>query len=709
MGERKTLRGLGLGLVVLLLLGCDNEGSNTTADATDANIVEDTALDTGDGDTLTDTLVTDTEDTAEDTGDTADTGPTCTAVTCPTGTTEQTGGAECTEDVVDGDGVTTAVCVGEDTCAITCTLDTACACDVTVSESGVTCEPCACADTSECGDGEVCDVDVCTCDADHADCDANGTNGCEIDTRVDDLHCGGCGMACAAGTLCASGQCLEPNRSGLELGNDHSCTLRSGEVWCWGSRQYGQLGVGSTSQEPIAVPTRVTLSSPALRLATGTDHTCVVLDTGAVMCWGYNGSGELGNDTNDDSDIPVMVSGITNAVDITAGQGFTCALLDDDSLQCWGNNNTGQFGNDSTSSSLTPVDGPDLTGITAISAGDAHACALLDAGAVTCWGRNDDLQLGNGLTDARSLVPVNVVGISNAVAIDLGLYTSCAVLSTGTVQCWGYNSTGQLGDENINDSHTPVDVPNVSGAIAVDMGGNHGCALLDTGEIMCWGDNSTGQVGVGDTEIQPPTVVPGLTDAAAVAASFNGDEGDHSCALRRTGEVLCWGTRRYAQLGDGLLLWADTPLQVSTAPTPTSLELGSGHTCATLVDGTASCWGYNSDGAVGNGTFDELVPYPAMVDSRLESPSPAFTSSSQSWRERWHGVTRTQPIVSAKASSQAMMRSDSCSGTSSMKRQGVVILWVTSQRSARALGSLRMSRLGTRIPRRSMALDTATQ
>src|SRR5207253_335143 len=128
--------------------------------------------------------------------------------------------------------------------------------------------------------------------------------------------------------------------------------------------------------------------------------------------------------------------------------------------------------------------------------------ALLPNGTVWCWGRNDEGQLGDGTTLGRP-APVQVAGITGALAVSGGYHHTCALLSDGTVQCWGRNLEGQLGDGTTTSSATPVRVGGVTGAVAVSAGILHTCALLSNGTVKCWGavgpNNDFGQLGNGAT------------------------------------------------------------------------------------------------------------------------------------------------------------------------------------------------------------------
>ena len=236
----------------------------------------------------------------------------------------------------------------------------------------------------------------------------------------------------------------------------------------------------------------------------GGAHTCALVNSGQVKCWGQNTYGQLGNWSNTDSYTPVLVSGIptttgATATSISLGYNHSCAVLSDGQVKCWGRNSYGQLGNGSNTNWKTPVlvSGiPTTTGATAtsISTGRYHSCAVLSDGQVKCWGYNYYGQLGNG-TDTNANVPVPVTGISTATSISLGSIHSCASLSDGQVKCWGYNYYGQLGNGSNTNSNTPVPVTGISTATSISLGYFHSCAVLTYGQVKCWGDNGYGQLG----------------------------------------------------------------------------------------------------------------------------------------------------------------------------------------------------------------------
>ena len=321
---------------------------------------------------------------------------------------------------------------------------------------------------------------------------------------------------------------------------------------------------GRRQQSPLLAAADVpALVGGVSTLVAGYSHNCVVTASGGVKCWGSNSNGQLGDGTTTARAMPASVNGLAGGVSgLRLGAFHSCALTSGGGVKCWGNNGSGQLGDGTTTTRSIPADVNGLTsGMIAIAAGWYHTCALTSSGGVKCWGQNSNGQMGDGTTVQRP-TPVDVNGLtSGVVGVAAGYSHTCALTSSGGVKCWGLNGSGQLGDGTTTQRTTPVDVSGLtSGVVGIAAGHSHTCALTTGGGVRCWGMNGNGQLGDGTTTNRStPVDVTGLTSGvAAVAAGYS-----HTCALTTGGGVKCWGYNSNGQLGDGTTTQRTAPVDVS--------------------------------------------------------------------------------------------------------------------------------------------------
>lgn len=295
---------------------------------------------------------------------------------------------------------------------------------------------------------------------------------------------------------------------------------------------------------------------------------------------------------------------------LSAGGNHTCAVVHDGGVRCWGQNGLGQLGTaPATTQSAVPLKVPNISTATAVAGGFQFSCAVLTGGSVRCWGSGTSGQLGNnGFLD--SATPVTA-GLSDAVTVAAGFQHACALQSTGTVRCWGENGKGQLGNGLTTDSATPVAVSGITAAVGLTVSGDFGCAVLADGGMRCWGANNVGQLGNGSViQSSLPVPVTGISTAVSAGSGF-----EYACALLAGGAVRCWGAGLSGQLGNGAFANSSTPVPVTLPLPAVAVAAGSGlsHMCAVLTDDTLQCWGDNGNGQLGRGTVVGSFSSPSTV------------------------------------------------------------------------------------------------
>lgn len=403
----------------------------------------------------------------------------------------------------------------------------------------------------------------------------------------------------------------------VDAGYQHTCAIRNNAAYCWGYNGYGQLGDNSYTNR--AIPAQVNgLASNVTGITAGHGSSCAI-QSGAIKCWGQNYYGQLGNSNYSSSSIPVQVTGATAGATLVKSNlnysGTTCAIING-GLKCWGYNGYGIFGNNTTVSSNTPVDVTGFTSeVTDFDIGTSHICAV-KSGAVYCWGSNANYKVGNSSNSGSTLTPYSVPGLtSGASKVAVNDYYSCVLLNagaSGNIKCWGYNYNAGIlanGTAGYNYIYTPTSTNNMSSDVTdINSGASYICAVKN-GAAYCWGDNGNFQSGSGSGTKYVATMVTGLSMGVS---SISGGYAQ-TCAITY-GNLSCWGYNNYGQAGE--------PMTAQTYPIPvdsfngTALKISAGgmHTCAINSSNLAYCWGYNLYNQVGNSTSSEYTTIPVAVN-----------------------------------------------------------------------------------------------
>ena len=327
-----------------------------------------------------------------------------------------------------------------------------------------------------------------------------------------------------------------------------ACALTiEGKARCWGYGSNGRLGTNSTANvaPSSAAPTDVPLGTTIIQLDAGQQHTCALLNTGAVRCWGTGSSGALGTDSTANigksgteiQDIADAAVGKT-VVQVSAGRASTCVLTAEHRGRCWGYNGYGQLGRDNTTNVGNDAS-PGMAGLTDITMGvgdpkitkieisGTSACALTVNSGLRCWGYGLNGRLGTGATsnvgnsagntianlvDIDMEAPADTVDSADQVVTDFANFNHmvCATNAAGKIKCWGKNDVGQLGLGNTTATNTgtPADyswmdfgskVVQFSGEHYNGTTGRHICVITESDEIYCWGAGDKGQLGYSET------------------------------------------------------------------------------------------------------------------------------------------------------------------------------------------------------------------
>ncbi len=237
---------------------------------------------------------------------------------------------------------------------------------------------------------------------------------------------------------------------------------------------------------------------------------------------------------------------------------------------------------------------------TTVSVGGNHICAIMDDSSLQCWGGNSFGQVGDGTTtDRLTMTTVALDTGRTAVSVSTGAYHTCATLDDSSLKCWGRNNKGQLGDGSTDGSPSPVPVGLGGFPVQVSSGLRHTCAVLVDASLECWGDNANGQLGIGSNSDSSNPVPVSFTDGKKVLAVSAG--ASHTCAVLDDRSLQCWGENGEGQLGIGSHIDSNSPSVVDAGGYVVAVSAGNSHTCALMVDQNLKCWGGNSQSQLGSG------------------------------------------------------------------------------------------------------------
>jgi alpha-tubulin suppressor-like RCC1 family protein len=374
---------------------------------------------------------------------------------------------------------------------------------------------------------------------------------------------------------------------------------------------------GGVEADPGA-PTKKIVAIQAAALST-----CALMEDGTVRCWGGNVEGQLGIGKEADalleSYTPVEVVGVSGAKKLwtTASyswggghsDGYTdtsCAQKADGSVQCWGHNGF-VMGDGEYKNQAAPLAIAALANVVEYAAASGHACAAFPDKSAKCWGSNAFGVNGVGSEEREFKTPTPVKDFTDAIDVGCGQNHCCGLKSDGAVSCWGYASSGQLGNGDTTQSNVPVPVTGLADATQLAVVTSGTCALKKDGSVVCWGQDFD----------KVPVAVEGATDITQLDA-----EG-FACGVKKDKTVVCWGQNSYGQLGDGTKVdRAKKAAPVKGLAGAVQVSVGVDHACALLEDNSVKCWGKNGRGQLGDGSIDDRSEPVTVVQIASETLTP---------------------------------------------------------------------------------------
>jgi alpha-tubulin suppressor-like RCC1 family protein len=375
-----------------------------------------------------------------------------------------------------------------------------------------------------------------------------------------------------------------------------------------------------TGDYRLSLPMKVWEPAVFVSVAAGGTHTCGLTAEGQALCWGSNTNYQLGNQwAPNRCEWPIEgifpCSGSAIPVDsdlrfaaLAAGYKHVCGLTADGSVHCWGFNGSGQLGDGTTTERWepAPVEGGHV--FRTLETSGSGACGITVDGRLLCWGQSRSGILGD--SDPRS-TPTEVAPALRFDRVATSGDHICGVATTGATWCWGSNSYGQLGVEDVAPACTagapspctsePVEVVDVPPLDQVVVDLNFTCGLTPGGEAFCWGRNEQGQLGDG-TGVggwQPRAVAGGHTFATLSAGAAQ------MCGVEAA-TLWCWGFDAADFGNGGGPSTALEPVVAAGGLALTDVSLDLNHGCAIAPDGVTWCWGWSGEAALGHGRADNV-------------------------------------------------------------------------------------------------------
>ncbi|MFO0661314.1 MAG: hypothetical protein U0165_15995 [Polyangiaceae bacterium] len=431
-------------------------------------------------------------------------------------------------------------------------------------------------DTDTPEDNNDCTSDVCTLGTPHNINEAAGT------------ECGSISGVCTGTGIC--GVCV-PNAFQCAGGQEQTCSDQG--TWQM-SNECNGLGCANDA------------CVTAVKVGVGIDHSCVLLSDQTVRCWGSNGQGQIGQESNVASrNHPAKIPSLSGVEDIVVGDKHTCAKTTSGDVYCWGDNSKGQIGIVSADSKvflphLVTQHASKLIG------GPNTTCVMRTNGGPLCWGDNTDGLANADNTNATYFTTPTASFYHNdqTGAYALGTLAGCNIQSQ-MPHCWGGNSSGIL-SPTVSGSTDPTWPNTVFGAKLIAVGRQFACTTHN-GAMKCWGSlpepsgSTVAYVG------HYPTTVGSYTDATAIAAGVA-----TGCAIRENGEAYCWGVASGGSLGNSTpVIPINAPITLELPGPVTSMAPPRAKHSCFVANTKVYCAGDNSTGQLGLG---DVLPHTGFAE-----------------------------------------------------------------------------------------------
>jgi len=349
------------------------------------------------------------------------------------------------------------------------------------------------------------------------------------------------------------------------------------QLWGWGRNANGQLGLGATGgdgeTQSHTSPMQIGSLTDWAQIAMGEKHSIATKTDGTLWSWGYNSTGQLGQDNTTQLDSPNQVGSLTTwgsdvgpsgngNAQISCGKGTSQMIMNDGTLWSMGRGSQGQLGMNNTTIYSSPVQVGSLTNWRELAVGGGYNFlhAIKTDGTLWGWGTQAQGQLGDGSTTARSS-PVQIGSVTTWVTVACGYSHVIAVKEDGTLWAVGHNDTGQLGDGSTTDRSSLVQIGSLTNWKFVAAGDRNSLAVKTDGTMWAWGNNGYGVVGDGSTTNRSsPVQIGSLTTWRKVFTRHR-----NSGAIKSDGTLWGWGYNDEGILGIGAGTNRSSPVQVGTA------------------------------------------------------------------------------------------------------------------------------------------------